>query len=812
MHTLLPAASPIQRHSMTRILRRLFVAALLYFNVSGGIAATESPDLSHAWFEPMLTTKSDAICPDALAGAKKKFVSRAPWIEPFDDVLGSQDSGQAGALQLVRWDDLERAPVSDADLRTGNRTAASRENVIMTSGGMQLYVRLFRRIGCGGACDSHRLVVSDQALPDVLPEVATSQFQFASSPHAVSWSIYRASESYYAVGIVEGQLQVYRITHPRVWALSCEIELVPPNVRESSDAATRQAVRSLEALENAVNDVGGGAGNCGSANTDGRWRSYFHQALTQVLFRPWAAGAHEQSKYESENSYGDYDRNFDHLTNWSLTGVWERRAFAAYNAQLAATTQQLAEFYKSRYRWSDVESQRMAQSALKAAISTRFGFYMYEPFITQVQRDLMQAVLEHRPMSEIKSIPVSFATESLDEQALLSVAVTHPEALRYLLENGADPNKGNAFGKTPLMYAAQYNEKLSAEILLQHQADPNATTTIPNDTCNYDLQTTSMTPLHYAVRYGSASLVRALVKYGAVAFIKTRMSDHPDSYAIDWLRKYTADDAPERNTNLSDADVKELELLLRVPDTDERRRISIQLTQVAESEYAAGRAERAYQALRTALKAQESNVKAMEDLPLIALRAGHFGPSLEAADALIAGNLNRASSARAWFNKGLACQQAGEGHFLGYNGRYYCQESRLHPFLVSWKLEATAARKNKLVELFADGSLPSCSIDGGRSKIHFDYADDEDDFRYAPRQMIYVYHSSARPFDADSMHWTASLYDAASNARTLATQSPTLVASHDLGDATITVLMSPAQIQWPVSVGTEKCDAPASAR
>jgi hypothetical protein len=296
------------------------------------------------------------------------------------------------------------------------------------------------------------------------------------------------------------------------------------------------------------------------------------------------------------------------------------------------------------------------------------------------------------------------------------------------------------------------------------------------------------------VRYASASLVRLLIKHGAAAFIRTRKDGHfPDLYPIDWLRKYAVEDDPERNAKISAADAKELEIPLAVPGSEERTRIATRLTQLAEAEYAAGRPEVAYQKLRTALNAQSNNRKALEDLPLIAMRAGHLGASVEAADALIAANLGVPATARAWFNKGLACESrpAPPPYFIEYNGQYYCQHSRLHPFLVSWNLEPTKARKNKLVELFEKG-LSTCAVDG-RSKIYFAIADDEDDGKFGQSQMIYVYHSNGTKFDPESLPWS---------------EPPTLQASYDLGDATITVLTSREHARWPVTVGTETCEAP----
>lgn len=277
---------------MKQALRILLGIATLSLGIHGSVASgAPALDLSRAWFEPSLTTNNDPVCAGVLARARKKFLSDAPWIEysgGFGNVL-SPESNQPGVLEPIQLGALDTEPVWEVDTGRGGRVARFRDNIVVTSADTRLYLQFLSKWDCGGACESQRLVVSDRALPFSLPEVPTQDLPFVSTPVSSSWSIYKGPrESYYAVGIVERQMQVYRVTHPREWALSCEVSVEPINARESSDPSTQAVVRALDELEGAVQGLARGAGNCGSLGTARRWVRDVHESLTQSLFRPWA--------------------------------------------------------------------------------------------------------------------------------------------------------------------------------------------------------------------------------------------------------------------------------------------------------------------------------------------------------------------------------------------------------------------------------------------------------------------------------------------------------------------------------------------
>jgi uncharacterized protein len=91
-----------------------------------------------------------------------------------------------------------------------------------------------------------------------------------------------------------------------------------------------------------------------------------------------------------------------------------------------------------------------------------------------------------------------------------AAAIGSTEGLKLLLDRGADPNAKNAFGATPLMWAAGDIEKV--QLLLGKGADVNARSNI------------GRTPLLIAVLYdGSFEVARLLIEKGADATARDKL-------------------------------------------------------------------------------------------------------------------------------------------------------------------------------------------------------------------------------------------------------------------------------------------------
>lgn len=486
----------------------LLVAPLSY------ATAGDSLDFSKAWFKPHLIENNDPVCETVFRSVEEHFWTRAKW-EGFP-VHGLD---QLEILESVAFPD-EKA----------------------------VHLTPHTHVGCGDACDTYQLLASRE--PRIVSDLWPSDAAFeAAPPAAMDYRLYKSGQG--AIYLIStdiaqepNRIAVHRLSSDAQWFAACKIAIAPDTLEKN---VPDEVMAAVNRLESAVGRLSQGAGECGSMRTHWRWRADVGVNLRETLYRPWG-----QDETDAVNDDGRYELDVANLQLWTLTGLLEYRAFAAYERQLAETTVEMANFYQRSFGWPKERAQSVADKALKAAVSSGIRFYEYRPFFSE--REKRKAILEKRSLDEIRALP-----EHVDD---LSIAIEYPEAMRYLIEQGADVHQVNPFGKTLLMYAAHYNQLETAKLLLEQGVDPNATTILPKDRCYYTLTTSNMTALHYAVRYASPAFIELLLKSGADASIAA-VTDRGKTTPIDWLRRYSGPEAVELNRNIPPSAVAELEQHLR---------------------------------------------------------------------------------------------------------------------------------------------------------------------------------------------------------------------------------------------------------
>ncbi|MBA3035926.1 MAG: ankyrin repeat domain-containing protein, partial [Desulfobacterium sp.] len=210
--------------------------------------------------------------------------------------------------------------------------------------------------------------------------------------------------------------------------------------------------------------------------------------------------------------------------------------------------------------------------------------------------DLHKIILESMSAEELIKESISENSDNTGPDSLLTFAILRPKLLKVLLEKGLNPNKANIFGKTPLMYAAQFNAFESAQILLRRGAYTEATTIDSGDTCNYTIKVKNLSALHYAVRYASMEFIKLLLDYGAPTYIADSEGYTPYDYLVKFggfefekgYRQPKKSSCGDFNQNLTDDDRKVLKLALLPLDDSKKIALSQEENLKAEKLYQQG--------------------------------------------------------------------------------------------------------------------------------------------------------------------------------------------------------------------------------
>jgi hypothetical protein len=242
--------------------------------------------------------------------------------------------------------------------------------------------------------------------------------------------------------------------------------------------------------------------------------------------------------------------------NWGYLGLNNYRTSLRLISEFETAQRKLADYYVTMHM-SHEQGMQAARNGLFALV---FGGDCGQSMPDTSPRVLL---LKHAPLPAIQ--------EALDKNdnsdellagctqfggidpLLLIASGSYPEALDLLFAHGATVNNINTIGKTALMEAAQFNQAQSVHLLLQRDANPNATTWPASDDAL--LHHDARTALMYAAANASLSTIKLLLVSGADPY----QTDNKGFRAIDYLLGYGP---TPPNPVLSHADrVKAQELL-----------------------------------------------------------------------------------------------------------------------------------------------------------------------------------------------------------------------------------------------------------
>lgn len=151
----------------------------------------------------------------------------------------------------------------------------------------------------------------------------------------------------------------------------------------------------------------------------------------------------------------------------------------------------------------------------------------------------LQAALLNQREKEILELLIRFGTR-IDEgyESAIFYALENYENTNFLIQNGANVNQANAFGKTPLFYAIEFNRLDIIKLLLDNGANVNQKYINNNEKLALSANIGSNTPYFItfcALEHTSKKVLMHAAAYGNVEILKLLISKGANFNAVDDL-------------------------------------------------------------------------------------------------------------------------------------------------------------------------------------------------------------------------------------------------------------------------------------
>lgn len=237
------------------------------------------------------------------------------------------------------------------------------------------------------------------------------------------------------------------------------------------------------------------------------------------------------------------EKSLEPLEIWSNLGVWNKTKYKEFAQQFNQAADELARYYNAK---PELQSNApRAKQILAEYINSRFSkpdplgnepayklFTNNQLKLDQLkvetknfnQKDLnlalKLAVLNDFTQPVLEWLITSGAQINSGTESALMYGLQSPNMIKFLLSKGAQVNYQNAFGKTALFYAVQFNRMDIVKLLVAAKADINHQLLnldqMKNLSDDYKLyKTGKFTPLIYSVCYASPEITHYLLSHNA---------------------------------------------------------------------------------------------------------------------------------------------------------------------------------------------------------------------------------------------------------------------------------------------------------
>lgn len=513
-------------------------------------------------FKPtLIISKDDEVCREVVKAATQRFVSTTPqskdWWRINENVAGTS------SFQQLHWENLG---VSKQDIRGKliNVGAVYRLDIDINGNGRPETLLQFKtwwkydevkKVSFfNDSIDIDALIQQQPENLFWLKKIGVEIYPGKGRPTSnnrpnIPLTVFKKGHEYYSFlepkhfGDTRPLLEeLYRLDENGNWSMVCKIRTLP----DKGGLVTMIQNSDISEFENYLSKIRGGSGRgrCG----DVWWQIGVQSARARVDTRvaPWNM---RPSEHATTDAF---------LESWSYKSLWNHRSFRGFTSVRHNAKKVFERYYIKSFGVPPEEAREAASLAIHLITNSNFSppYYWRPSYIKKKQyqnslkyqyhpSEFVRALLNgQRPTNEEMSPYVSELNKpayfNTAREAYLFLALEHPGNVRMLIDQGAQVDFQNIFGKTPLMYAAHFDLLKTARVLLDSGANPNLKTKKLNN-CSFRISRGDRTALMYAAENASPELIKLLLDHGAdPAALDTDIQD-----MIDYL---------DRNIKLSEKD------------------------------------------------------------------------------------------------------------------------------------------------------------------------------------------------------------------------------------------------------------------
>jgi hypothetical protein len=293
-------------------------------------------------------------------------------------------------------------------------------------------------------------------------------------------------------------------------------------------------------------------------------------AVRMALARPWELL--KETGADGDSIVGNARIDDAFLKRWSFKTLYNFKVVEHLNRLLPEVARELAAYNGKQFKLSPDLAGTVADAVLQQVLDAEIDIHsnvLYPPADDEFGQDyeqriggrtvtaemMQRAVLQGRrdlvektPDELVAGIARQMVeSDSAGVEPLLFYALDDKEMTKILIAKGVGVDEANWFGKSALMYAAQWDNLETLSLLLQYKANPNLyTEPVESSYCQQGPQVTHRSALMYAAENASYRVIDALLKAGA----DTRAQAQPNSLGVDAFLS--------RNHQLSDVEKADL--------------------------------------------------------------------------------------------------------------------------------------------------------------------------------------------------------------------------------------------------------------